>query len=92
MGQEKEAADMAPILNAPIIMDVGKTSRKKIRQLSRGGGKLSADVQDAVNEVTESLGDQAEGKQFVPVILLYQKKRRKSRRSRNGGGIFPAFF
>lgn len=84
---------MAPILNAPIILDVGKTSRRNIRQLSRGCGKLSGDVQDAVNEVTANLGDQADDKQLVPVILLYRKKRRKSRRSRkSGGGLFPAFF
>jgi len=91
--RKKEAADMAPILNAPIILDVGKTSRRNIRQLARGCGKLSSDVHDAVNEVTANLGEQADDKQLVPVILLYRKKSKKRRRaSKATGGLFPAFF
>jgi len=47
------------------------------------------DVQDAMAEVTASLGEKANGQQLVPVVLLYRKK---SRRSKRGGGIFPALF
>lgn len=76
---------MGAILNAPVILDLGKTSRKSIRQLRQGQGKLLGDVQDAIQEVTTSLGEQAEGKQLVPVVLVYRKKARR----RRGGGLVP---
>jgi hypothetical protein len=79
---------MTATLNAPIIVDLGKTSRKRVRQLKRGQGKLLDDVQDALVEVSTSLGEQADGKQLVPVVLLY---RRKSK-GRRGGGLFPVLF
>jgi len=79
---------MGPIVNAPIILDVGKTSRKSIKQIKRGQGKLMSDVQDAMAEVTASLGEQANGQQLVPVVLLY---RRKSRRNKKSGGLLPLF-
>ena len=86
-----------PVVNAPIVLDVGRASRKSIRQLSQGCGRLSSDVQDALNDVTASLGDEAEGKQLVPVIVIYRKKRRRKRRRGGGrgrgwGGLIPPFF
>jgi hypothetical protein len=84
-----------PVVNAPIVLDVGRTSRRNIRQLSQGCGKLTGEVQDALTDVTASLGDEAEGKQLVPVILVYRKKSRRRRgkgRGRGWGGLFPPFF
>ena len=80
-----------PIMNAPIILDIGKTKKKNIRDMKRGQGKIMADIQDAMAEVTLSLGDQADDKQLVPVVLIYRKKSR-SRRKRRGGGVFPVLF
>jgi len=82
---------MGAVVNAPIVIDVGKTNRKKIRDLEKGCGSIVTDVQDAVTEVTTSLGDQAEGKQFIPVVLVYRKKRKRNKR-RGGGGLLPALF
>jgi hypothetical protein len=79
---------MEPIVNAPVIMELGKVKRKDIRQLRDGRGKLLDDVQDAMNEVTRSLGDKGEGKQLVPVVLVYRKKRR----GRGGRGLLPFVF
>jgi len=79
---------MEPIVNAPVVLDIGKASRKSVRELKAGGGKLLADVQDALIQVTTSLGDQAEGKQFVPVVLLYRRRARR----RKGAGLFPLVF
>lgn len=81
---------MGAVVNAPIVIDVGKASRRKIRDLEKGCGPIVTDVQDAVTEVTASLGEQAEGKQFVPVVLIYRKKRRRNKRG--GGGLLPALF
>jgi hypothetical protein len=79
---------MGAIMNAPVVLDLGKASRKNIRQLKEGQGKLLTDVQDALKEVTNSLGDKADGKQLVPVVLVYRKKARK----RRGGGLLPLLF
>jgi Family of unknown function (DUF6200) len=80
---------MTAALDVPIILDLGKASRKRVRQLKRGQGRLLEDVQDALTEVTATLGEQAEGKQIVPVVLMYRKR---SRRKARGGGIVPIPF
>jgi len=74
---------MGAILNAPIIVDVGRTSRANIRDLKRGRGRLLDDVKEAMDEVTTSLGADADGKQLIPVVLVYRRKARtrNSRRS-----------
>lgn len=82
---------MPPIVNAPVIVDAGRASRRKVRDLKQGCGPLINDVNDAVAQVTSSLGDQADGKQLVPVVVLIRKKRRGKRRGRRRGvgGLFP---
>ena len=81
---------MGPILNAPIILELGKASRKQIKQMEEGRGRLIGDVHEAMAEVTASMGDQADGKQLVPVVLIYRKKNR--RRRNRAGGLFPVLF
>lgn len=78
---------MEPIVNAPVILDLGKTKNRNIKRLKRGQGKLLSDVDDAMREVKASLGEQANGKQLIPVVLVYRKKAKK----RRGGGFFPLF-
>ena len=75
---------MGAILNAPVILELGKASRKAVRQLREGRGKMLDDVQDAMKEVTASLGEQAEGKHLIPVVLVYRQRRR-----RKTGGLLP---
>ena len=73
---------MPATVNAPLILDLGRTRRKEVQDLKRGRGKLLREVQDAIDEVTASLGDQAEGKQLIPVVLVYRRRpRRRSNRS-----------
>jgi hypothetical protein len=78
---------MAAVLNAPVVLDLGKTKRKNVKNLKQGRGKLLADIEDAMKEVSTSLGDQADGKQLIPVVLIYRKKSRR----RGRGGFFPFF-
>jgi len=78
---------MEPILNAPVIVDLGKTSRKNVKQLRQGRGELLGDVQEAMQEFVSSLGEQAAGQQFIPVVLLYRRKAKK----RKNDGLFPIF-
>lgn len=71
---------------APVIIDLGKEKKGRIKDLKRGRGRLLAEVAAVLNEVRASLGDEAGDKQLVPVVLIYKKKTRKGGRNRGGGG------
>lgn len=76
---------------APIIIDLGKEKKKRIRDLKRGRGRLMAEVAAVLSEVRANIGDDADGKQLVPVVLIYKKKRKRKGRG-GGGGLFPFIF
>ena len=67
----------SPQTVAPIVVSLGKESRKRIRQLKRGRGKLVDEVAHVMDQVRTSFGDHAEGKVLVPVVLVYRSKRRR---------------
>lgn len=73
----------------PIVIDLGKTSRKKIRRLKEGRGQLAVEVAQVTEQVKANLGADAAGKEFVPVVLLYRRKPRRRRKGGGGGGLFP---
>ena len=52
--------------NAPIVVDLGTASRKNIRKLKRGEGKLEAEVQE---ETTHLDGLRATGLPFAEATL-----------------------
>ena len=81
-----------PRVYAPIIIDLGKTRRKRIKQLKRGRGKLMREVQDVLDEVQMDLGKEAEGKEFIPVVLIYRRRRRRRNRAVGLPVPFPPFF
>ena len=64
---------------APIIVDLGKKKRKAIKEFKRGEGKLLLEVQQAVADVRASLGAEATGKEFVPVVVVYQQKSKRNK-------------
>jgi hypothetical protein len=61
----------------PLFIDLGKVKRKRVRELKEGRGPLVAEVQQAVEAVRRDLGPEAEGKELLPVVVLYQRKPRK---------------
>ncbi len=63
---------------APIVVDLGKVSRKKIKQLKKGKGDLVEEVGAVLQEIGASLPD-ADKKQLVPVVILWKPKRKKRR-------------
>ena len=63
----------------PIIIDLGKQSRKKIKKMKRGKGALWDEVLDVVEEVKYQMGEEAEGKTLVPLIMVYRRKDKRSR-------------
>ena len=84
MAQQTTSAAPAP----PIIIDLGKVKKKKVRQFKEGRGDLALEVQEVLNETRSNLGADAVGKELVPIVLVYQQKRGRSRK-RDCGGIFP---
>lgn len=73
---------------APIIIDLGKEKKKRIKDLKRGRGRLMNEVAGVINEARMNLGTEADGKEFIPIILIYRKKRK-----RKGGNLaFPLPF
>lgn len=65
---------MAKIL-APIVVDLGKAGAKKLKELNRGQGALLEDVQEAIAQLRANLGAEAGDKRFLPVVVVYRKKR-----------------
>ncbi len=63
----------------PIVLDLGKVKRKRIKKLKRGTGPLLDEVHEAVATVQQELGQQAAGRELVPLVLLYERKRKKKR-------------
>ena len=61
---------------APVVVTLGNQSRKRIRRLKRGRGKLMDEVSNVVDQVRANFGEHAEGKVFVPVVLVYRRKPR----------------
>ena len=72
-------------ISAPIVVDLGKARRRRIRQLKKGTGPLASEVMDVVAQVKAELGQEAASREFVPVVVVYRRKPRRR------GGIFPFF-
>jgi hypothetical protein len=67
---------------APIVIDLGRVSRKRIRALKEGNGVLVDEIAEVVDRIRAELGDDANGKQLVPVVVIY--KRKKPQKQREG--------
>jgi hypothetical protein len=63
----------------PIIINLGKQKRKRIKSLLKGRGKLLSEVEDVVAEATSLLGEELEGKVILPLVLVYQRKPKRRR-------------
>jgi hypothetical protein len=63
----------------PVVVELGKAKAKAIKRLKKGRGRLMNEVFDVLDEVTETLGDELEGKTLVPIVMVYRKKRKRKR-------------
>jgi hypothetical protein len=69
-----------PQVVTPVMVDLGKVKRKHIKRLKRGEGKLADEVLDVLDGVADELGEDFAGATLVPVVLIYERKPKKSRR------------
>ena len=66
-------------MTQPILVDLGKQSSRKIKDLAEGEGELWDEVLEVIEEVKDMLGEEANGKLILPLIMVYQKKSRRPR-------------
>ncbi len=64
---------------APIILDLGKKKKRAIKGLKRGRGRLMDEVEQTIEEVRAGLGADAANKEIVPIVMIYQKKRKRQK-------------
>jgi len=70
----EESAKTSAEMTQPVIIDLGKQRPRALKDLKKGEGKLWDEVLYVAKEVKDMLGEEAEGKVFVPIIMLYQEK------------------
>lgn len=72
---------------APVLIDLGKVKGKTVRRFKEGRGPLVGEIQQVLADVRQSLGSETGGRELVPIVLVYRKKR-KRRSGKGGGGLF----
>jgi len=76
-------------ITPPVVIDLGKTRSKRLKDLKNGRGKLVDQVREVVDRVRVELGDQARDKHLIPVVVVFRKKSKK----RAGRGLaMPCLF
>lgn len=78
-GDDARSASTETEIITPVVIDLGKVKRKHIKRLKRGTGKLADEVLDVIDEVVDELGDELDGATLVPIVMVYKKKRKKSK-------------
>jgi len=86
MAEEIESGEQKVEVTQPIILNLGKQRRKRIKALMKGKGKLWFEVENVIEEVGTTLGNELDGKVVVPLILVYRRKPRR-RRARRWFGL-----
>ncbi|MFC1936346.1 hypothetical protein ACFLYP_01620 [Chloroflexota bacterium] len=80
MTEENKTGEQKVDVSEPILINLGKQRRKRIKNLMKGKGKLWNEVEDVIDEVSLLLGDELEGKTIVPLILVYRRRPKRKRR------------
>lgn len=73
-----------PAANTPVVIDLGKKSRKRVRALRRGEGPLLEEVGAAIEELKAAGTVSASAQPLI--VVVRQKPRNKMR------GMFPFRF
>jgi hypothetical protein len=75
----EEAVAATTEMTQPVIIDLGKQKAKAVKALKEGEGDLWTEVLEVVEEVRDMLGNEAEGKVLVPVVIVYRRKPKRRR-------------
>jgi hypothetical protein len=58
----------------PVIVDLGKKSRKAIKRLKKGTGDTMLEVEAAVRQVRARLSEADKLKPAIPIVIIYERK------------------
>lgn len=84
MVEETKPDEKEVDVTEPILINLGKQKRKRIKRLLKGRGKLLDEVEDVVLEAASMLDEELEGKVIIPMVLVYEKKPKR----KNLRGVF----
>lgn len=79
MAEEIKPDEQEIEVTEPIIINMGKQRRKRIKRLLAGRGKLWSEVEGVIEEVSAQLGEDLEGKTIVPLVLVYRRRPNRKR-------------
>lgn len=66
---------------SPLLLDMGKVGRKKIRAFKKEGkGELLDDIGEAIAQARAQLGPTMAAVAVLPIVLVYEKKTSKSKK------------
>ena len=71
---DKKNIDLESMSGTPIVINLGKKSRKTIKKLKKGEGKMVAEVNDALEEVRARLPESEKNKHIVPIVMFCERK------------------
>jgi hypothetical protein len=74
----------------PIVVDLGSKSKKAIKKLKEGRGKLMFEVSDAVERVRAKVGK--ENQSSMPVVIIYRQKASKKSSASSMLPLLPSPF
>ena len=66
-------------VGTPVIIDLGRKNRKRVRELKKGEGIYQSEVLPTIDEVIAGLPAEDKGKAVVPVVVIYEKKPRRKK-------------
>lgn len=68
-----------PQATTPVIVDLGKKTKKSIRRMKDGSGKLLAEVEQVLEQVRAQMPEADRQKVLVPVVMFVERKFKKSK-------------
>lgn len=79
MDEETKSTETEVEVIDPIIINMGKQKRKRIKNLMKGRGRLWFELEEVIDEVGEVLGDELDGKALLPIVLIYRRKPKRKK-------------
>jgi len=75
---EESAPDHINVVT-PVMINMGKLSKKKRKAFKKGKGPMMDEVLDVLEAVAVEMGDDTADKVFVPIVMVCEKKEKKKR-------------
>jgi len=64
-------------VTTPLVIDFGRAANSDVQAMKAGKGTLMDDVLEIVDEVADQLHEQAQGRIFMPVVIVIERESRR---------------